>query len=280
MSHREDGQAIRKALRILSLFVSAGGPMRAKEIVETLGISFPTASRILGILEEEGFLSRDPHSKEYALGPRAYYLGLVAEQQFQFKKIALPFLERLRDETGETANLYLLDGLERVCIAQAESRYSLRRSAQIGERFPLWAGASGRCFLAFAKDLKLVVEALSSSYQMTPNTITDFRTMIELLEETRRKGFAASSGEREIGVSSIAAPVFDATGVVCASVALSGPSQRFGPEKALTFTERVIGTAAELSAKLGLKSRRWPPEEVLKDLPDLRQLLDRTERQD
>ena len=87
-------------------------------------------------------IQQDGATKLYRLGPGLFYLASVAREGLEIRKIALPFMERLRDITGENAVLHELRDGKRVCIEKVESKEVLRDSLRVGDQFPAHAGAS------------------------------------------------------------------------------------------------------------------------------------------
>ena len=247
---KEDGtSALRKAIHVFKCFSEEESELSLSDIANKLGIPLPTASRILGTLVEERLLERNEKTKLYQLGLYCLRLGKIAEESGTLRRCALPYLERLRNQFNETANLYIRRGTSRICYAQRETFASLRRSVRIdGTEFTLYAGAGGRCLLAWAP--QDVLEAvLCKMESLTPFT-ADRETLMKELDETRLKGYAVSYSEREIGVTAVAAPVFDSPGSVCAAITLSGPEARFTEEVVAQMIAAIKKTAQELSAEM------------------------------
>jgi DNA-binding IclR family transcriptional regulator len=164
---------------------------------------------------------------------------------------ARPMLEELHRLTQETVNLYVLDGLERVCVDRIESSQRVRVIVQVGERMPLYAGSAGKAILAFAPST-LVERILEKPLErMTDNTITDPAKLREDLRSIRNHGYATSYSERFTDVLGLAAPVFDATGNVIASLNVAGPLVRFGDAEVAKYAPEVMRLAQEASQSLG-----------------------------
>src|SRR4051812_34727442 len=108
-------------------------------------------------------------------------------------ELARPALEELRDETGESAQLYVAQNGMRVCVLSLESPHGLRTIVPLGATLPLDRGSAGR-----------VLSGVDAG----------------------TRGWIDSVEEREPGVASVSAPVHDAHGNVIAAVSISGPVQR------------------------------------------------------
>lgn len=252
---KEDGaSALRKGLSVLSCFSWQKSRRTLTEIARELNLPLPTAARLTRALEEEGFLERDKKSKLFSLGFQCYLLGSIAKKTGGLRTMALPYMEDLRKKFNETVNLYVREGDSRVCFEQVESSLNLKRSAKLGDRFPLWAGASGRCFIAFMPEEE-VFRILDEVESLTPNTILDKKVVMEKNRELRQLGYSLSVSEREQGVSSVAVPIFDASPQPAACMTLSGPTARFTEEMVRELIPALKKTCMELSLRLGAERR-------------------------
>ncbi|MDR1731238.1 MAG: IclR family transcriptional regulator [Synergistaceae bacterium] len=224
---REDGtSSLRKAIGVLKCFSEERRELSMTDVAHALALPPATAARILGALVEEGLLERDERSKRYQLGIQCLRMGKIANLSGTLRVCARPFMEKLRDRFDETVNLYVREGRVRICYAQCETTSTLRRSIPLGSRFPLAAGAAGRCLLAWMPP-EFIREVMEDLSPFTENTVTERARFLELLEETKRNLFTISRAERERGVLAIASPVFDAPGSVRASLSIAGPASRF-----------------------------------------------------
>lgn len=198
-----------KAVRILEALEDR--PLGLAGLVAATGISRPTAHRLAAALEVHGLVRRDEEGR-FALGFRLVGLGRAAVGDVTIAEAARPALEALRDQTGESVQLYLRDGDRRVCALSLESPHGLRTIVPLGASLPLDKGSAGRV----------------------------------LGGEWRRAGWLESIGEREEGVASVSAPVLGPDGSVLAAVSVSGPiqrttrtpGQRYGP--AVTAAARSV----------------------------------------
>ena len=176
-----------------------------------------TAHRLAVALEAHGLVRRD--DGRFLLGPRALALGRAAAASYPLAEVARPALAALRDETGESAQLYVRDGDQRICVASLESPHGLRTIVEAGAALPLDAGSGGRVLRADA--------------------------------EVIARGWIASVGEREAGVASVSAPVFDGSAVV-AAVGVSGPIERLSADPGARFSGPVVAAARAIEAAAGL----------------------------
>jgi DNA-binding IclR family transcriptional regulator len=226
-----------------------GGARTFTEITEITGFSRTTTHRMVKSLVEHEILAfRGGYG--YRLGPRLLRFAQRAMHELPIREIAHPFLERLAEMTGESAQLYVRSTLERVCIDAVESSSELRTIVDVGASLPLAAGSAGKVFLAFddlgAAGDRLIEDAL----QWTPATPIgeDLRRQVALV---RRRGWANSAGERQPGVGSVSAPVFGPYGEFLAVISVSGPETRLGRIAAKRYAPAVVSTAREIRGALG-----------------------------
>ncbi len=218
-------------------------------IVEATGFTRPTTHRMVKALEAHGMLAVVP-GLGYRLGPRLLRLASSAMRDVPLRDLAHPVLEHLAATTGESTQLYIPDQLRRVCIDAVESQSELRTIVPIGASLPLTAGSAGRVFLAWGP-AAIRVRALEQIERFTEET-PDAARLARDIDTTRRRGWAWSAGERQKGVGSVSAPVFDHAGVCVAAISVSGPATRIGRVSARRYAPAVTGAAREIEAASGV----------------------------
>lgn len=188
------------------------GARTLNEVVDATGLSRATAHRLASALAVHGLLRRTADGG-FALGWRLVALGRAAETDHGLIEAAGPVLDALRDATGESAQLYVRDGDQRVCVAVSESPHGLRTIVGVGAVLPLDQGSAGHV----------------------------------LLGETSGEGWVASVAEREVGVASVSAPVCGVDGVVFAAIGVSGPIERVTRHPGERYGAAVVAAARELA---------------------------------
>ena len=218
-----------KCVAILA-FLSGGGPATLAEVVEGTMLPRPTAHRLLSALETHHLVSRQEGRYVLGLrllgwGNRATGVGLVER--------ARVVLEELRDESGESTQLYVREGEHRVCVAAVERVTGLRDTVPVGSVMPLSRGSAGKVLLAWA-----------------PGGV-DGRPDAAELRGIRVRGWAESVAEREAGVASVSAPVFGDDERLRAAVSVSGPISRLGESPGRRLSHLVVGAAREIESTSG-----------------------------
>lgn len=185
------------------------------QLTAATALSRATTYRLAVALEVHNLLRRDLGGN-FQLGWRLVALGRAAEAGQGLIVTAEPILRRLRDLTGESAQLYLRDGEHRVCVAASESAHGLRTIVSVGAVLPVDVGSAGRVLLG-----------------QTDST---------------RRGWIESVAEREVGVASVSAPVRDGSGSVVAAIGVSGPIERTSRQPGRRYGHDVVAAARELEA--------------------------------
>lgn len=239
-------EAAARVADVLLLFT--GGPeyLGVSTISRRLGISKAVVYRILQSLVSRDVLATTPGVTGYRLGPAAVALGASALRRFDAKTAAAPVLRRLRDQTGETTTLSGLVGDERVYLEQFESRAEIKMTVDIGTRFPLHAGSSGKAILARLPDWRRDDILAGDLGALTERTVTDRETLAEQLDAIATDGVAVSLGERQSGAGSVAAALVTPDGEVHGAISVCGPEYRFTPEKIERYRELVRDATAEI----------------------------------
>lgn len=193
----------------------AAGPLDLAALQATAGLPRATAHRLATALEAHGIVRRDDRGR-FCLGFELVRLGRAAAEAFALADIAGPVLARLRDDTGESVQLFVRETNARRCVASLQSPHALQWIVPVGALLPLEAGSAGRVLTADRAD----------------------------------SGVVESIEEREPGVASVSAPVIDRAGHVVAAVSVSGPVERMGRAPRRRFGAAVSAAASSLGALL------------------------------
>jgi DNA-binding IclR family transcriptional regulator len=216
---------IKRTLEILERIVDAPSPPSHGELARALKIPKSTLSQILAELITTGYVrSRE---RRYLPGPRLTAIGYRATRTSSIQTAIKPLLDRLSQESGETAicSMAMTDCF--MFIEQSVSSQSVRYSITVGDTRPLYCTAMGRVFLAY--DSRLVAELPRRLRALTPRTVTDRGELNQVLDEVRVKGYALNDGESAAEVSAIAMPILDQERHAIAAVSITGPSGRMNP---------------------------------------------------
>ena len=220
-----------KAAQVLSALET--GPTTLAGLVAFTGLARPAGHRLAVALEHHRLVGRDVQGR-FVLGPRLSELAAAAGED-RLLAAAGPVLARLRDITGESAQLFRRQGEHRVCVAGAERPTGLRDTVPVGARLPMTAGSAAHALLAFTPADEVT--------RLLPSASFSARTLLDV----RRRGWSHSVAEREPGVASLSAPVRDGSGAVLGAVSISGPVERLGRRPGPEIIGAVLDAAAAIS---------------------------------
>ncbi len=243
--------AVERAADLLNAFTELDGANAGvTELSERLGLSKAVVHRILASLRARGFIDLDEQTRRYSLGPASLALGLTYLQQIDVLGVARSVLRELSDKTNETATLSIRRGDVRMYVDQVTPPREVKMTVQLGHPYPLHAGGSSKAFLAHLPAAHIDEYLAGPLEALGENTITDPVLLRRNLGEIRKRGYAASFGERQEGAASIAAPVFDHEGGTVAVISVCGPVERFRDEVD-EIAPVLLEATRELSRKLG-----------------------------
>ncbi|BEV15710.1 IclR family transcriptional regulator [Herbaspirillum huttiense F1] len=248
MSYTVD--AVSKAIELLFLVAEEGGN-GVTELAKRSGNTKARAFRLLTTLEECGLVRRQLPMATYSLGYRALILGTAAQGQLSLVNVARDILQDIGNECNESVLVRVRDGMDTVCVAWWDAPHAIRVHSQLGDRRPLFAGASGKLLLAYAP-ADVQAEILSGKLQkFTPNTIIKQADLKKELKKILAEGFSISHSEKTADMVAVAAPVRDSQGNVVASLSMTAPSSRVPREKLDKYVKIITQAAARFSQLLG-----------------------------
>lgn len=240
-------RALDRALDILDLIASSSG-LTLSEIGQRLDMAPSTVHRVLVTLAARGVAETDPATQAWHIGPTAFRHGSAFMRRSGLVERARPLLRRLMEQTGETANLGILNGDAVLFLSQAETHETIRAFFPPGTRSALHASGIGKALLAHipATDLRLMLQQMDL-HRFTDHTLVDPQALQRDLALIRERGYSLDNEERTPGMRCIAAPIFDLSGEAAAGISVSGPSLRMSDARLEAMSEAVIAAARELS---------------------------------
>lgn len=242
---------VTKALTLLNFFSESLQEIGLSELSRLAKRDKATTFRLLTELCETGFAEQNPLTKNYRLGPALLRLANVREQTIPVKTIVEAHLERLVQAVQESSHATLLQGqiLTPIC-KHLSAHHGTRVFFDDSETLPLHATASGCAVLAYS-DHALLDQVLSTPLdKITEHTTDTSEDLIEKIEHARTHGFGSCTGEFELGVSSIAAPLFGPGGACIGAVSVAYPSSRHNAELAGRIRSNLAKAASNITEGL------------------------------
>jgi DNA-binding IclR family transcriptional regulator len=250
-------QAIERAAALVATVVRADEPMGFAELADGCELAKSTASRLLTALERADLLERDSGGN-YLAGPLFWLYAARHDRWDELVRLAQPTMERLGSETRETVNLAVPRGDRVIQVGQVDSQYMLGTRDWTQIDVPPHCSALGKVLYAYGA----VPVPRGRLEQLTPHTASDGVALERQLGQVRRRGWATTVDELEIGLCGVAVPVRGGAGEVVASLGVSGPTQRLQgrvDELGRLLVDRARGLSSLLE-RGGEKQRRTRKE--------------------
>lgn len=235
-----------KGLLAIETFTAEHPRQSIAEVSAASGLDRATARRCLLTLAHLGYADYD--GKYFTLTPRVLRLGTACLATMPLPQMVQPLLDALSDRLGESSSVSILDGSDIVYVARAAQRKVMSIALMPGSRLPAFCTSMGRVMLAaLPEDAARAVLAAAPLVARTPRTQTDIDALMDALATIRRDGYALIDQEVELGLRSIAVPLFSARGAVVAALNVGVAAGQAGVED---LAPRFLGPLKEMQAEL------------------------------
>lgn len=241
-----------KALLVIEALSLSDEPRGVAELSRQLHFTKSNTFRILSTLADQGIVRSHPETGRYWLTLKLWELGVKVMDRQPVRRVAQSHMKVLFLQLNETVLLSVFDFPDVLYIDKMEGDYPVRASARVGWRAPAWRTASGKSLLAHQSDeiiSKLVGDGLA--------TADDLPALRQELAEVRQRGFALSFNGSRPGVNSVSAPIWGPDELPVAALSVSGPAERFTPERMLSMSASVMNTATRISESLGASAPKY-----------------------
>lgn len=238
-------RAVERALQLIEVFARSRSPYSITDLAEEVSLPVSTVHRLVQSLLSLGYLTQHTQSKRYGVGRGIAELSRAMLLKHEYSQNAGPHLQRLVDETGETANLATLYGASAMYLNQVESPQMMKVSNAIGSLIPLHGTAVGKVFLAdFSRQVLDDTLRHAGLEPFTVNTVTSRTLLDEELQRIRNNGYAVDDEEFALGARCVAVGLRGTSGAVNAVISVSGPTVRVTDDR-LPELARIVSEAAE-----------------------------------
>lgn len=228
-----------------------------RELAKVSSLPKGTLQRILLTLEELGYVRQEHRGGAYGLTLKFFQLGRRIVGNNDLVEIARPHCRALVGLVNETVNLCMASGNDMVVVDQQQSRHHLRLDSIIGSSFPIYPSASGKIWLAFQNEQD-TMQALKHICQDNHNiSAEDVSRFLDELTEVRNEGIAFDYEEIFAGVRCVAAPVFDYSGNIVATIGCSVPTVRITDDLSAALITEVCDKARTISSLLGAQGKAF-----------------------
>ncbi|MCV0424338.1 MAG: helix-turn-helix domain-containing protein [Roseibium sp.] len=209
--------SLAKGLKVIECFGAEASRLSISDVADATGLDRATARRCLLTLHHEEYADYD--GKFFTLTPRALRLGLGALASLQLPQVVQPWLDQLTEQIGQSCSVSILDGTEIVYLARAAQKRVMSIGLSPGSRLPAHCTSMGRVLLAALPEEE--GRAIIERSDLTPRTslsLTDPDEIMIRIAEVRTQGHAVIDQEVEIGLRSLAVPIFNSRDRVVAAL--------------------------------------------------------------
>ena len=244
-------QVLDRSLKLLELVAEADGAALT-DLADQSGMAPSTVHRLLTSLAGHGMVSHDAETGAWTIGVKAFEIGTAYLRFRRLGTISRPFLKRLMEQCGETANIAIEEEGDVVFISQVESHAPMRAFFRPGRRGPIHASGIGKAILSTWPDGR--IETLLSGRSLdhfTEKTRDTLPTLLKDIAEIRKRGWSIDDEEHTLGMRCVAAPIFDEYGEAVAGISVSGPAVRLPDEKIAAVGPVVQAAAEALTEAMG-----------------------------
>jgi IclR family acetate operon transcriptional repressor len=249
-------QSLTRGLSLLEALANAEHGLTLTELAQRVSLPPSTTHRLLATLEKMNYVYQGGELLLWYIGLQAYRVGSSFLSNRDFVAQSHVYMRRLMEQSGETANLAILDATDAVFIAQVQCHEMMRLLVKLGSRVPLHASGVGKAiFAALPDDQVDAILKVKGLPRITENTIVVPETMWAALRVIRQRGYSFDDEEHAFGTRCVAAPIYDEHAEPLGAISLAGPSSRLPDVRIKQLGPLVAHTAEELTHRLGGK---WP----------------------
>ncbi|HEY0459588.1 MAG TPA: IclR family transcriptional regulator [Pyrinomonadaceae bacterium] len=253
----ESKNTVERTLSILETVAHSTGGLTNSDISRRLKLPKSSASYILRILEQRGYLARETKSGKYRLGLKLMGLTRESATHTDIREVAKPIMESFVKRTNLATHLAVLDNGRAVYVEKVENANSfIKMDIWVGHRLPVHSTAIGKVLLSemTEKEVLSILE-LRGMEKKSSKTITSAKRYLKELEKVRTYGFAVDDEENSDGVRCIASPIFDAQGKIVAALGTSDTITRLDETQLTKVVELVKKAAIQVSNLIGFDSK-------------------------
>ena len=241
-----------KGLKVLDYLGSSSSPQTLRQVMAGLGMTKPTAHRLLATLADHGLIRFDTNDNTYRLGMRLFELSRQVWQDFDLRGSAITEMQKLHARTCETISLAIMTPEGGVYIDELQSSHHLREQSRVGQRVSKWHSAIGKALVSgLSHGERMSLQESDQAEILSSGRYGDLSDLNRHLDLANARGYAIDLDEDVDGVSGVAAPIVDHRGITVAAIGLSGSSLRLDREALHMLGPAVIEATRLASLKAG-----------------------------
>src|SRR5262245_29909475 len=248
----EGSRSVRRAIDILEVLLQRDEPVGVAEIARTLAIPRSTAYGIVNVLSAAHYLEPSGNDGKLFLGPKLFALGMAYGNRIDLLKAGAPIVKELRDTTGETVQLSVLESDMLLVLMKEEGSHPVRIISRVGSRVPVNWAAGGRLIVSDLGDEELR-RLLRDTVRPSPTgkASTNVEFLIRQIRKFRQRGYSVELNETNEHAGCVAAPVIDAFGRCIAAISIAAPEQRLKVPNRARLIEPCVQAALRVALRIG-----------------------------
>lgn len=246
-------QSVERAIQILELF-NDNDSLSLTEIAQLMNLPKTTVYGLISTLEAHQYVYQDELTARYTLGCSVLALGGLFSKRLDVRRVSLPFMKKLAQETNQTIQLSMLRDLDVIYLECVEPEAAILLRIRVGNTAPANCTATGKVLLAYMEEKKLLQLLANNKLKgRTKYSITDPDRLMEEFAKIRKKGYAEDHFESDEQVMGYAMPVFDYRGRAIAGISVGGLVNFFSEEKGEEYRRLLRRAATEISESMGYR---------------------------
>ncbi len=255
MASLERGGGVQSLIRALSLLEALAeneDGLSLTALAKQVGLPPSSAHRLLTTLQRKRFVRFEPGAMTWRVGVQAFVVGNSFARSREVAPLAMPYMRRLMEKTGETVSLYVVNGGQAICIAQVQSRQVVRAISRPGGGLPLERSASGKAILArMTRNEVEEILAKHAALDTKRSSAGRLRKLHAELGRIRSRGYSLDDEEVAAGLRCIATPILDEHGAALAAVSIAGPISRLTDHRLPRLAEMVVAAGDAVTREFG-----------------------------
>lgn len=251
----ESGNTVERTLSILESIATSTNGMTNSDINRRLKIPKSSASYILRVLENRGYLMRELETGKYRLGLKLMSISREMLSHIDVRDVAKPIMESFVKKVNLSMHLAVLDNGRAVYVEKVEADGFVKMDIWVGHRLPIHTTAIGKILVSQMPENEIVtILEMRGMERKTPKSITNPKKYLAELTKVREHGFAIDNEENNLGVRCVAAPIYDSNGKIIAALGTSSTTLQIDEKLLPQILELVKDSAVRISKHLGFQA--------------------------
>lgn len=244
-------QSTQVAFILIEAMAAIGEPVALSELARRVGMPKPRVFRFLRTLLAMGYVLQDEATGRYRLSLKLFHLGQAIADQTMLLTEARPLMVQLRNATRQTTTLSVVEaeGMRIMDIVRADTPVQI--VTRPGSVLDFHSSAQGRLALAYGPAERLDAALSKPLTAWTPATQTDPARLRGIVADVRKAGWADAPEQTLVGINALAAPIFDASNQMIATVTIAGPLNALTSPPDRALVDAVRRTGRTISTNLG-----------------------------